>query len=438
MKKIVLSALALSFMISSCVKEDQDNSNTTNNSSSSNNNSENITAQLSNYGPEVQTQTVNSDRPFTFTTAQGNEINFSSNSFVDVSGNPITGNVDISVTEITNVSDMILSGMMTNSNQGPLSSQGEFEITVSQNGEELALADGKTFTIENPNLTRDTAMVGWNWEENENDTTITGEWIQNEFDENNDCSKMTSLYWDMVNNLNTDPANNWKYIKPFRDYVFEEADKQFDLNGKTIMVDQGMSINAGDVDLRFYNYNDLWKATSTTGGYFTHGDGPVEHNGNTDWWHTHMLRIDPFNCELWLDSLVAGDYVTRECKIDPNKIQVRFSKLSWCNIDKLLNEYGALFNCNLNGSFPNHATVKCIFKDLNGATSCYYKNGKFVASQLPDGLDIQFVVYFKDGDEIKYGTQVLSADNEMQFDESNLKTLSDVDALVEEINKLTE
>ena len=48
------------------------------------------------------------------------------------------------------------------------------------------------------------------------------------------------------------------------------------------------------------------------------------------------------------------------------------------------------------------------------------------------------MIYFKDGDKYKCGTQTITAANEMVFDESNLKTVDDIDALVEEIKKIIE
>ena len=49
-----------------------------------------------------------------------------------------------------------------------------------------------------------------------------------------------------------------------------------------------------------------------------------------------------------------------------------------------------------------------------------------------------FLVYYKDGDSIKFGTQTITAAEEMTFNEENIKTLSNIDALVEEIEKLVD
>ena len=155
--------------------------------------------QLRNYSPTPQTNLANSEEVIRITTEAGNKVNFPSNAFVDASGNPVKGNVEVSITEITNIGDMILSGMMTNSDEGPLSSQGEFNITVAQNGIEVDLADGVIFTIENPNETVDSSTFGWDWVPGEVSIIDGGEvqsggfWTRTPFDENNDCERLENL-----------------------------------------------------------------------------------------------------------------------------------------------------------------------------------------------------------------------------------------------------
>ena len=61
-----------------------------------------------------------------------------------------------------------------------------------------------------------------------------------------------------------------------------------------------------------------------------------------------------------------------------------------------------------------------------------------MAKRLPEGYDLMFLVYFKDGDTIKFGTQTITASQEMTFNEENLKTLSNINELVEEIEKIVD
>lgn len=112
MRKIYFYALAITLLATACKKDNLSENNTNSTSSTLDDNAE-LVNHLKSYAPVEQNQTKNSDEVITFTTEKGNEIIFPARAFVDGSGNPVTGNVDVSVTEITNVSEMILSGMMT-------------------------------------------------------------------------------------------------------------------------------------------------------------------------------------------------------------------------------------------------------------------------------------------------------------------------------------
>ena len=441
MRKIFLSAITITVLATACKKDDPIETNSTSNSNSSNfeNNTE-LVNELKSYAPLAQIQTKNSDEVITFTTEKGNELIFPARAFVDGSGNPVTGNVDVSVTEITNVSEMILSGMMTNSNQGPLSSQGEFNVEVSQNGQPLELSEGSTFTIENKNAEVDKEMKGWTWQQKQTSGEAfennVGEWVRNEFDENNPCDKMKSLWNAIESNSSADHSSLWQDIKPLRDLVFTEVKKISALNDKEIEAYIKYEIeNWWDTAkvVHFYNYSDKWilRDSST---YFEPilGDGPSE----TSFYETPELYIDVSakSCLIWYHA----NGTTQSHSIDPNAINLTFSQLSWCNIDKLLWEYGQINSCKLKGNFPDYAQVKIVFKDLNGALSCDFSDDGFVASRLPEGYDLMFLVYYKDGESIKFGTQTITAAEEMTFNEENIKTLSDIDALVEEIEKLVD
>ena len=444
MKKIFLSALTIIVLVTSCKKDNlvETDTNTNSNSNSSNpgDNTE-LLNELQSYAPEAQNQTKNSDEVILFTTEKGNEIIFPARAFVDGSGNPVTGNVDILVTEITKVSEMILSGMMTNSDQGPLSSQGEFNVDVSQNGQPLKLAEGSTFTIENKNAEVDKDMKGWIWKQNqtvgEAFENNTGEWIRNEFDENNPCDRMKSLWTSFKNNSFSSQPSIWKDIKPLKDLTFLELNKIDAFNGKKLIAEfnnwggWGNWTDSSDFLIEVCNYNDKWWGVHPDYGW-RFGIGPqedFEYNQN-DTSGSVKIFVNPESCSI--------SYDNNSYSLDPNVININFSQLSWCNIDRLLSEYGQINSCKLKGNFPNHAQVKIVFKDLNGALSCSFSDDGFVAKRLPEGYDLMFLVYFKDGDAIKFGTQTITAAEEMTFKAENLKTLTDMDALVGEIEKLVD
>ncbi len=87
---------------------------------------------------------------FTITGAKGIKIDFPANAFLDVSGNPVSGNVKLSLKEVLSKRDILLSGKFTESNGQLLVSGGEFQILALQNGQLLKLNPAATVNINVP------------------------------------------------------------------------------------------------------------------------------------------------------------------------------------------------------------------------------------------------------------------------------------------------
>lgn len=428
MKKVIFSGLAIALLATACRKPDPISVGKLNKDQVS------IEELLKDYAPSPQTKSFNSEEVIRFTTDAGNKIKFPANSFLDASGNQVTGNVDISVTEITNISDMVLSGMMTNSDQGPLSSQGEFNVLASQNGQSLDLADGIAFTIENPNEPIDSALLPWFYIPAdtfvvEGVTNINqGFWTQNEFEENNECDRVQKLINNIVNgNPSSNTSDYWNDIRAFRNYGLMITDEEEEVDGKNVVI-VGQSL-WGSYSLACNNVNDDWnyKGVSNILGSADAIVSSYSTSFNPD------LSVNIKGCEVEIDGNSVFSF-------DPNIISVQFNNLSWCNIDALITQYGGINECKIKlQGIPKLAYVKCLFPDLNGATSCTFKeDGVFEADRLPSGMDVKFLVYYRDGEVFKCGSQTITASADMEFNMSNMKNFNSIDELVDEIKKISE
>jgi hypothetical protein len=100
--------------------------------------------------PEVQQFKHDPSSTFSFKTQGGLVFTFPQNAFVDGSGNVVSGNVGISVTEYLSKADMINSGVTTSSGNKLLESGGMFHIKVEQGGAELQLATGSVYQVNFP------------------------------------------------------------------------------------------------------------------------------------------------------------------------------------------------------------------------------------------------------------------------------------------------
>jgi len=76
---------------------------------------------------------------FSITGAKGIKVDFPANAFLDANGNPVTGNVKVTLKEVMSKKDILLSGKMTESNKQILISGGELQILAFQGTQALKL-----------------------------------------------------------------------------------------------------------------------------------------------------------------------------------------------------------------------------------------------------------------------------------------------------------
>ncbi len=110
-------------------------------------------------GAQSQFFTINNNTTQTVTGTNGTYVGFNPNSFVTMSGAPVTGNITIELKEIYTKKNMLLSNMPTNAvhyiggPQEPLISAGEFYIHAKQGTADLKLAPGQTYNVFLPSAT---------------------------------------------------------------------------------------------------------------------------------------------------------------------------------------------------------------------------------------------------------------------------------------------
>ncbi|THU33579.1 hypothetical protein FAM09_25895 [Niastella caeni] len=105
---------------------------------------------MASHAIKQQSFTGNAGTGFTITGEKGTKVTFIANAFVDGSGNPVTGNVTVTLKEVLSKKDVLFSGVMTESNGQLLESGGEILVKAQKDGVDLRL---------NPALQNDGARV---------------------------------------------------------------------------------------------------------------------------------------------------------------------------------------------------------------------------------------------------------------------------------------
>ncbi|MBO9728099.1 MAG: hypothetical protein J7623_05620 [Chitinophaga sp.] len=129
--------------------------------------------------PKFEHFTIDGAAGGTITTSKGTKYNIPANAFMTANGGLVYGPVDISIKEMTNVSEMILADKPTMTSNGQLLvSFGEFFVKAAQNNQDLSLRPkndtGKGIRVQVPAKPRDNVANGvkevpmWS-----GDTTVT-------------------------------------------------------------------------------------------------------------------------------------------------------------------------------------------------------------------------------------------------------------------------
>ena len=175
--------------------------------------SETLTQFFEKHEVKEQSFTINVDGESSVITGeQGTQITFPQSAFVTQNGTPATGQITITLTEIYNASDMVLSNRPTTSNGQLLESGGEVYVAASLNGEPLRLAHRKNILLQLPasevedNMQLFTGSLSsgvFNWTPLETKTApapLTPTWTRDSlstsyYDQSNYIFSVTKLGW---------------------------------------------------------------------------------------------------------------------------------------------------------------------------------------------------------------------------------------------------
>lgn len=180
MKKNQILALVMfvsALFLSSCKKDKTLNALSTLESSQNVSSTELKDFFTTNLKDQEQNFIIDADNPPLITGENGSTIEFFANSFMDASGNIVNGDIDITLVEIMDKSDMVLANKATlaygiNSDLAPLVSGGELKVTAKQNGNVLKLRPGYPYKMTVPAPNGTTPDMSLFYGINTNDTLI--------------------------------------------------------------------------------------------------------------------------------------------------------------------------------------------------------------------------------------------------------------------------
>ena len=130
---------------------------------------------LKSNAPEPQRFTKDVANRFTLVSSNGIHYRFKPNAFKTKAGQIVTGQVNLELTEYLTKADMIFSGVTTTSGSEFLESGAMFNLTATQNGQELELVDD--YRVQVPSQDQDPNMIIFQGEEVEDSSGSTINWV---------------------------------------------------------------------------------------------------------------------------------------------------------------------------------------------------------------------------------------------------------------------
>lgn len=158
MLKFIALILTMAFILSSCKKEEEKEPSIPPSPPSPSPTSSIGSFFSNNVTSATQSFTIDASSGGYIQGAEGATVYFFANSFVDQSGAPVTGNVDIEFIEVYDQASMVLLNKTTTAGGQLLVSGGEFKITVTQNSNALELAPGAQYWGRIPTQNPDNQM----------------------------------------------------------------------------------------------------------------------------------------------------------------------------------------------------------------------------------------------------------------------------------------
>lgn len=428
--------------LTSCEKDDnQNNSGGNTGDSTTITETALLNERLAEMGPSEQVFTMDASRSQNITTAKGNIFSFPAFAFEDQSGNSVTGNVEIQITEVDKKSEMILSGMMTLSDEGALESQGEFNVEVFQNGQILKLKEGASYSIQTSNFELEEGVEGWLWDSEITRSSVQeGLWVSYGQNAVSPCEEL-ALLRNQLDILN--PLNQTAEISLVIERIKNLVNK--------VLLNEGMSTYAQTViypdNELFYGYYSFkfdepgWKLTATDTSYLNNqlivtdysmwglGDRSIPLADTT-----LLYLSDPNMEQIALIGCTISFFGPPNITLDSDVINLNVPTLGWCNLDRYLSEFGSVYNAQVTiEGAPVHAGVRFVFPELNGVLPASPRgNGTFKSDgRLPNGMPIIVVVYYQLDGVLYAGVQTIPASENMVFNTSNVSQIASEEALVE-------
>jgi TonB family protein len=363
-----------------------------------------------------QTFSFNTQKDSTFIGKEGTKITFPANALVDKNGKPITGAVEIELTEYYSNFDILKANLSTTSNGKQLETGGMINVKAIQNGSECKLANGKSIAIEfaSENAQKDGMQIFYGEKVEANNVmnwVAQDEDISFELDLNGDEIRTEPVIEEVgwipefpggIEALYSFFRKNIEYPASARDsciqgtvYVAITVDK----NGKVIRKDifKGIRPDFNQAALKGLENLPDFEVPDNAKMFYPRFYVPVK------------FKIPecgkPITLEGKTRSLPPLPTTLKNADYEANKIIFKSTRLGWINCDRFTRTNRTLFTQNVNSEAEAYINCYLIFHEIKSIMPSHATTSGFKFLNVPVGSKVTLVAISAEDDELKYDVQ---------------------------------
>ncbi|MGB0429509.1 MAG: energy transducer TonB [Bacteroidia bacterium] len=358
-----------------------------------------------------QTFSFNTQKDSTFVGEEGTKVTFPANALIDKNGKPITGAVEIELTEYYTNFDILKANLSTSSNGKQLETGGMINVKALQNGRECKLANGKSIEIEfeSENAQKDSMQI-FHGEKVEANNVMN--WVAQEESEAaaNDTDEIITLVtYESTPKFPGGMEALMSFYK--KNIVFPESAKDSCIQGKVFVAitvnEKGKVIRTDIVKGIRPDFNQAALKGLENLPDFEVPDNPILFFPRFYLPINFKIRgcAKPKILDGKARSLPPLPNTSNNGEYEANLLVFKSTRLGWINCDRFTRTNRTLYTQNVNTEAETYTNCYLIFHEINSVMPSYPNSTGFKFLNVPVGSKVTLVAISAEDDELKYDVQ---------------------------------
>ncbi|MEL7424440.1 MAG: hypothetical protein AAFN81_15700 [Bacteroidota bacterium] len=351
---------------------------------------------------EDESFAINTQQDTLVVTENGIGVFIENDSFVDEQGNPVSGEVQLVIKDVTTLSEMLGENISTQSPKGMLETRGMLKIDAYAAGKPLKLQNGKAIDLFFPG--EDVEYLNADIYYGYKDADGVLKWTKGEKQEARD----DRIDWGERNRLNFSITTDGRYGDVVEATGFGQEEDE-----SIVALRNGLALSDVEKEILFANPVSVWWTLFSDGDfevYHIEGNVPQSLKNKIERRLNDMPAISAFHRDGGAASvsgtMVIGAYVVENEILD--NFSLRTFRLGWVNCDIFIRSDVPLVDMTVDAPSP-YALMRLVFDDYRTVVSGVLKtDGKVYFSGIADGAKARLVSIHPEGDDTQLSVSAIT------------------------------